>query len=117
MFIESIQNNCRIFFDEWYTERRIATDQTFQNDIGSTQSVKSPKYLICAHQTAGRSNPPNKRTNISVFDNLNVRKHFIEIDGVRYPRDGALTNYILNDYSDQFKDVELIMKNMLVKNY
>ena len=26
MFNESIQNNYRIFFDEWYTERRIVTD-------------------------------------------------------------------------------------------
>ena len=35
MFNESIQNNYRIFFDEWYTERRIVTDQIFQVDIGS----------------------------------------------------------------------------------
>ena len=43
MFNESIQNNYRIFFDEWYTERRISTDQIYQVDIGSTQSVNSPK--------------------------------------------------------------------------
>ena len=66
MFKESIQNNYRIFFDEWYTERPIATDLIFQNDIGSAQSIKSPKYLICAHQKAGRSNPPNKRAIISL---------------------------------------------------
>ena len=44
MFIESIQNNYRMFFDEWYTERRIATDQIFQFNIGSAQSVNSPIY-------------------------------------------------------------------------
>ena len=37
MFNESIQNSYRIFFDEWYTERRIATDQIYEVDIGSTQ--------------------------------------------------------------------------------
>ena len=37
MFNESIQNNYRIFFDEWYTERRIVTDQFYQVDIGSAQ--------------------------------------------------------------------------------
>ena len=52
MFNESIQNKYRIFFDEWYTERRIAGDQIYQVDIGSAQSVNSPKYLICAHQTS-----------------------------------------------------------------
>ena len=110
MFNESIQNNYRIFFDEWYTERRIVTDQIYQVDIGSAQSVNSPKYLICAHQTTARADTINKRTNLSVFDHLDVRKYFIEIDGIRYPRDGVLTNYTLNDYIDQYKDIKLFYK-------
>ena len=75
MFNESVQNHCRKFFDDWYTERRVVTDQTFQVDNGSAQSVNSPKYLICAHQQANRSDPPNKRTKISFFDKLDVRKN------------------------------------------
>ena len=55
MFNESIQKNYRIFFDEWYTERRIVADQIFQVNIGSARSVHSPKYKICAHQTEARS--------------------------------------------------------------
>ena len=113
MFNESIQNNCRIFFDEWYTERRIVTDQIFQVDIGSAQSVSSPKYLLCAHQTDVRSALPNKRNNISRFDNINVRKYFIEIDGQRYPRDSALTDYTLNDYVDQYRDLKLFYKEYI----
>ena len=77
LFNESIQNIYRIFFDEWYTERRIATVQIYQIDIGSAQPVDSPKYLICAHQTVTRSDPPKKRNNISTFDHLNVRKYFV----------------------------------------
>ena len=106
MFNESIQNYYRIFFDEWYTERRIVTDQKFQVDIGSAQSVSSPKYLICAHQTHDRSALPNKRNNISIFDNI-VRKYFLEIDGQRYPRDSVLTNYPENDYIDQYRDLKM----------
>ena len=68
MFIESIQNNYKIFFDEWYTERRIARDQIYQINKRSAQSVNSPKYLICGHQTDTRSNPPNKRPNMSIFE-------------------------------------------------
>ena len=107
MFNESIQNNYRIFFDEWYTERRIVADQIFQVDIGSAQSVNSPKYMICAHQTEARSALPNKRNNISIFDNINLRKYFIEIDGQRYPRDSVLTNYGENDYIDQYRDLKI----------
>ena len=110
MFNESIQNNYRIFFDEWYTERRVVTDQIYQIDIGSAQSVNSPKYLICAHQTANGADTNDKRNNKSVFDHLNVRKYFIEIDGIRYPRDSVLTNFELNDYLDQYKDVKLFYK-------
>ena len=107
---ESLHNNYRIFFDEWYMERRIARDKIYQIDIGSAQPVNSPKYLICAHQEANRSDPPNKRTNISFFDHFNVRKYFVEIDGVRYPRDAVLTNYALNDFLDQYNDVKLFYK-------
>ena len=110
MFNESIQNNYRIFFEEWYTERRIVTDQIFQVDIGSAQSVSSPKYLICAHRTEYKSGLPNKRNTISRFDNIGVRKYFIEIDGQRYPRDSDLTNYAEIDYIDQYRDLKLFYK-------
>ena len=39
-----------------------------------------------------------------------MRKYFVEIDGIRYPRDAVLTNYDLNDYLDQHKDVKLSYK-------
>ena len=110
MFNESIQNKYRIFFDECYTERRIVTDQIFQVDIGSAQSVSSPKFLIYALQTHARSALPNKRNNISRFDNINVRKDFIEIDGQQYPRDSVLTNYVENEYIDQYRDLKLFYK-------
>ena len=107
MFNESIQNNYRIFFDDWFTERRVISDTITQNDIGSAQQVNSPKYLITAHQTAARLNAPDKGINISRFDNLNVRKYFVEIDSIRYPRDAVLINYPENDYIDQYKDLKL----------
>ena len=72
--------------------------------------MSSPKYLICAHQTADRSALPNKRNNISIFDKINVRKYFIEIHGQRYPRDSVLTNYAENDYIDQYRDLKLFYK-------
>ena len=110
MFNESVQNNYRIFFDDWYTERRVVSDTITQIDIGSAQQVNSPKYLICAHQTAARLNAPDKGINISRFDNLNVRKYFVEIDGVRYPRDGVIIYYPENDYIDQYRDLKLFYK-------
>ena len=82
----------------------------FQVDVGSAQSVNSPRYLICAHQQSNRSDPPNKRNIISIFDNLGIRKYFVEIDGIRYPRDVVLTNYDINDYLDQYQDVKLFYK-------
>ena len=117
MFNESIQNNYRIPFDEWYTERRIVTDQIYQVDIGSAQSVNSPLYLIFAHQTEVRSALPNKRNIISRFDNINVRKYFIEIDGQRYLRDNVLTNYAENDYIEQYRDLKLFYKEYIGEEF
>ena len=64
-----------------------------QVDIGSAQQVNSPKYLISAHQTPLRIDTPNKNIDIAFFDNLDLRKNFVEIDGQRYPRDSVLINY------------------------
>ena len=46
MFIESFQKNYRIFFEEWYTERRIATDQIFPVVFGSSQAG-SKTFNLC----------------------------------------------------------------------
>ena len=113
MFNESTQNNYRILFDEWYTERRILADQIFQVDIGSAQSVNSPTYMICTHQTEARSALPHKRNNISITDNINVGKYFIKIDGERYPRDSVLTNYGENDYIDQYRNLKIFYKEYI----
>ena len=52
-----------------------------QADIGSTQQVRSPKYLLCAHQTQDRINDPDKNNIIAIFENVVFRKNHVEIDG------------------------------------
>ena len=105
MFNEATQNIYKISFDEWYTERRIISDMVVQVDIGSAQQVKSPKCLICAHQTKNRIDSPNKNKNFAIFDHLNLQKHYVEIDGQGYPRDSLLINYEQNDCIEQYKNL------------
>ena len=106
-FNEATQNNYKISYEEWFTERRIISDTITQLDIGSSQNVQSPKYLIGAHQTNDRIDGAISTKNVSIFDNLDLRKYFIEIDGQRYPRDSSLMNYEQNDYIEQYKDLKL----------
>ena len=54
-----------------------------QADIGSSQQVNGPKYLIGAHQTRARADTTDKNKNIAIFDILYLRKYFIEVDGQR----------------------------------
>ena len=61
MFSEAAQNVYKIYFDEWYTERRITSHLLVQQDIGSAQQVNSPKYLISAHQTQLRTATLDKK--------------------------------------------------------
>ena len=35
---------------------------------------------------------PNKTIDITSFDNLDVRRHFVEIDRQRYPKDSVIKN-------------------------
>ena len=103
MFNEATQNNYKISYDEWFTERRIRSDMITQLDIGSYQNVQSPKCLIGAHQTKDSIDAPISTKNVSIFDNLDLRKYYIEIDGQRYPRDSSLMNYEQTDYIEQYK--------------
>ena len=81
MFNEATQNVYKISIDEWYTERRKISDLIIQHDVGLAQNVIQPKYMICAHQTNLRTTTPDKKTNIAIFDNMNLRKYYVEIDG------------------------------------
>ena len=101
MFNEATQKNYKIYYDEFYTERRVLSAMITQADIGSPQQVNSPKYLIAAHQTRGRSDTANNNINITIFDNLSLQKYYVEIDGVRYPRDSVLVLYEQKDYIEK----------------
>ena len=74
-------------------------------NIGSAQQVNSPKYLICAPQTKNKTNAPNKKINIAIFDSLDFQKYHVQIDSIRYARDSLLINYEQNGYSEQYEDL------------
>ena len=113
MLNEATQKNYKISYDEWFTERRIISDTITQLDIGSSQNVQRPKYLIGAHQTKDRIDGAISTKNVSIFDNLDLRKYYIEIDGQRYHRDSSLLNYEQNDYIEQYKDIKLIFREYI----
>ena len=50
---------------------------------------------------------------IAIFDHLNLKKHHVEIDGIRYPRDSVLVNYEQNDYIEQYNDLKLFFKEYI----
>ena len=113
MFNEATQINYKISFDEWFTEKRLISDLLVQHDIRSAQNVISLKYIICAHQTSLKSTNPNKKINIAILDNMDLRKYYVEIDSVRYPRDGVLVHYEEDDYIQQYKDLKLFFKKYI----
>ena len=113
MFNEATQNNYKISYDEYFTERRLISDQITLLDIGSSQNVQSPKYLIGAHQTRARADTAKKNNKIAIFDHLNLKKYYVESDGIRYPRDSVLVNYEQNDFIDQYRDIKLFFKEYI----
>ena len=116
MFNEATQNNYKTSYDEWFTERRVISDTITQLDIGSSQNVQIPKYLIGAHQTRDRIDTPISTKNVFIFDNLDLRNYYIEIDGQRYPRDSSLMNYEQNDYIEQYKELKLFLFGNILAN-
>ena len=103
----------QISYDQYYTERRVVSDMAVQQDIGSAQLINSPKFLICCHQTKDRTSALDKKTDIGIFDNLDLRKYHVEIDSIRYPRDSLLMNYEQNEYIEQCNDLKIIFEEYI----
>ena len=74
IFAEAYQNVYKISFDGCYTERRIVSDKIIQHDKRSAQQVSSAKYMISAHHINLRTTTPDKKINIAIFDNMDLRK-------------------------------------------
>ena len=108
MFNEATQNNHRTCLDENYPERPVIKDMIVQHDIGSAKQVNAPKFLVCAHQAEDRIDTDN-----ALFDHLNLRKYYVEIDSFRYPRDSLLINYDENDYIELYKNIKLFFKEYI----
>ena len=75
LFNEATQNNYKISYNEYFTERQTISDLLVQHYKGSSEQVNSPKYLISAHQTKDRNLAHNKNKIIAIFDNLDLRKN------------------------------------------
>ena len=111
MFKDCIKNSFTLSIDSGDTDSKPVNTQLDQKvDLGSAQNINSPKFLMVTHQTDVRIRVPNNANNVADIDNLNVRKYHVDIDGVRYPRDGASIDNTLNDYVDQYKDLKLLYK-------
>ena len=74
-------------------KKNVDTQLEYQIDIGWAQNFNNLKNSIFAGQTAVGVEVPNKARNIAVLDNSNVKKIFIDIDGVRYTRDAVSIDY------------------------
>ena len=88
-----------------------------QVDIGSAQQMTSPKYVIVAHQTRNRKVAPNKNNFIAVFKNINLRKCYEELNGVRYPRYRVLINCKEKNILIDIEILNYFVKSMLENSY
>ena len=84
-----------------------------QVDIGSAQQVSSPNYIICAHQTRLRIDTPDKNINNAIFDDFDVQKYYVEIDGQQNPRDSVGITYEENDYIEKYRILKLFLKEFM----
>ena len=119
IFNEAISQTFTLSYESWSTDRKpVDTAREFQLDISSASNINSPLYLIAAHQKTQRLDAagnalPNNRFNNAIFDNVNVRKYYSEIDGIRYPKNPVMVNYEENNYLEQYKDLKLFYKEYL----
>ena len=81
----------------------------------SARNENSLLYLNAVHQEnqeTERENPmrPSNQYNNAIFDNVDVRRYFVEIDGIRYPKDPIDVCYTENISLDQYRNPKLFVK-------
>ena len=107
MFNDSIKNTFTLKFDSWTTDRKtVDRGGEYQLDIGSSSNINCPKCLLAAHQAKARSGPANKTNIIGNFDHFNIRNFFVEISGVRYPKDTIDLDYEKRNHLYQYRDLK-----------
>ena len=117
-FNEAISKTFTLSYESWTTDRKpVDTAREFQIDISSASNINSPLNLIAAHQKTQRPDPTNpasilsnNRFNNSIFDDVEVRKYYSEIDGVRYPKNPVMVNFAENNYLEQYRDLKIFYK-------
>ena len=115
-FNEAISKTFTLSYESWTTDRKpVDTAKEFQIDLSSASNINSPLYLIAAHQKTERLDAAGNRLsknrfNNSIFDDVQVRKYYSEIDGVRYPKNPVMVNFAENNYLEQYRDLNLFCK-------
>ena len=120
-FNQAISETFTLSFESWTTDRKpIDTARKFQIDISSASNINTPLYLIAAHQKTQRPDPANPADNLSnnrfnntIFDHVEVKKYYSEIDGVYYPKNPVMVDYIDNSYLEQNRDFKMFCKEYI----
>ena len=115
---EALLKTFTLSHESWTTDRKpVDTARDFQIDISSASYINSPLFPIAAHQKTQRPDPANTAVNLSnnrfnkaIFDHVEVRKLYSEIDGVRYPKNPVMVNYEENNYLEQYRDKKVFYK-------
>ena len=118
IFNEAISKTSLLSYESWTTDRKPGdTAREFQIDISSASNIEGPLYLIAAHQKTQKADPvepaddlSKNRFNIALFDLVEVKKYYSEIDGVRYLKNPVMVKYENNNYLEKYKDLQLLYK-------
>ena len=113
VFNEAISKTFSLSYESWTTDRKpIDTVRVFQVEISSASNINSPLYLRATHQKTQRLDAagnvlPNRRFNNAIFDHVEVRKNYSEIDGVPYPKNPIMVKFGENNYLEQYRYLKL----------
>ena len=121
IFNEAISKTFTLSYESWTTDRKLVNAaKEFQVDISSASNINSPLYFLAAHQLTQRVDPDDdalfltkNRFKNAIFDHVDVRKYYVEIDGVRYPKNPIMVNYDENNYLEQYRDLKLFYREYI----
>ena len=113
IFNEPIERSCTLSFYSWVTDRKpVNTVNEHQLDVKRASNIIVPLYIKAALQETQGDNParPPNQFNKALFDNVGMKRYFVHVDSVWYPKDENETNCAVSKYFDQYRDLKLFTK-------
>ena len=94
-FNKTNKSSFTVSFGSWLIDRKPVNSIGYRLGVRSASKINVSLNLMAVHQKTQHDKPPRppNHFNEAVFDIVDVKRYFVEFEGIRYPKEPIETKY------------------------